>query len=86
MLRLWLLTFIYVFKANEDHERDFKTSSDHWDVILNYPLLLTPKFGRIDGDNAKIKEMWEQMIGILNSLGHGQRSVQKWKEVNYRED
>lgn len=44
-------------------------------------MLLKSKFGGFDGDNIKIKELWEEMIGILNSLGHGQRSRQKWKEV-----
>ncbi|XP_036141865.1 uncharacterized protein LOC118645492 isoform X2 [Monomorium pharaonis] len=67
--------------ATEEFERDFKTTSEHWDVIINYPMLLKSKFGGFDGDNIKIKELWEEMIGILNSLGHGQRSIQKWKEA-----
>jgi len=75
-----LLSFIYLLKES-DYEKDFKTTSEHWDMIVNYPMLLKSKFGGFDGDNAKIKELWEEMFGILNSLGYGQRSVQKWKEV-----
>lgn len=46
-------------------------------------MLLKSKFGGYDGDIIKIKKLWEEIVGILNSLGYGQRSVQKWKEMYY---
>jgi len=33
-----LLNFIYLLKES-DYERDFKTTSEHWDIIVNYPII-----------------------------------------------
>lgn len=62
----------------------FRLKEDHLTVLLdfmeNHPDLAT---GRLSVTNAKEKfrELWMELSNILNSLGYGTRTVEKWQKV-----
>lgn len=67
-------------------DRDFKSTPDHWRIIVQYmdeyPFIVTNKFSHSGGDKQNQKEIWEKLVNHLNSLGLGTRSVDKWQAVS----
>lgn len=58
--------------------------SQHWDIIINF-MELHPDFARnrVAGPTGRetIKKLWNELTNKLNSLGLGERTVQKWQKV-----
>lgn len=73
--------YIYIDK------RDFKTNPQQWNIAIDFleehPVLIKPNFMSADGDNKKTALLWGELAERLNSVGFGERSVEKWKAVWY---
>lgn len=58
---------------------------DIWEAYLNYfendnPILAVGKINGINSRN-RFNLAWKDLAGILNSLGHGQKTIQQWQKV-----
>lgn len=42
---------------------------------------MKPNFTHSDGDNKNIEKLWEELTQRLNSMGFGEKSVEKWMHV-----
>lgn len=62
-----------------------KLTEEHWNVIIKY-MVSHRKFarGQFSGPQGKKnqKGMWMELSSMLNSLGGGQKPVEKWQKVN----
>ncbi|CAG9765755.1 unnamed protein product [Ceutorhynchus assimilis] len=68
----------------------FRMREPHWEMLVTFfeanPSLVTGRFSGANG-KEKQKQLWAEIAAQLNSLGLGQRSVDKWqKGGNIRED
>ncbi|VEN44926.1 unnamed protein product [Callosobruchus maculatus] len=67
----------------------FKLRDEHWETMLTFfeahPDL---SHGRLKGLNARerAKQLWAELSQKLNSLGFGERSVDKWQKVAEKEN
>lgn len=60
-------------------------NENHWIQLLDY-MEKHPQFarGQFSGPSGKItqRKMWEELSKRLNSLGYGNKSVEKWQKVH----
>ncbi|VEN64137.1 unnamed protein product [Callosobruchus maculatus] len=67
----------------------FKLRDEHWETMLTFfeahPDL---SHGRLKGLNARerAKQLWAELTQKLNSLGFGERKVDKWQKVAEKEN
>lgn len=63
-----------------------KLTNDHWEVLVTF-MEKHPQFarGQFSGPSGKIgqKKMWEELAARLNSLGHGEKTTEKWQKVSF---
>jgi len=61
-----------------------KVTSQHWEVIINF-MVLHRDFAknRVVGPTGRetMKKLWDELSTKLNSLGQGERTIQKWQKV-----
>lgn len=46
-----------------------------------YPNMIKNKFSDKSGDRSQLNSQWKELADTLNSLGYGQKSVEKWQLV-----
>lgn len=61
-----------------------KTSPAQWAVLIDFltehPVMVTKTFVGLDA-RKKYQHLWEQVSTQLNSMGFGQKNVEKWIDV-----
>ncbi|VEN50352.1 unnamed protein product [Callosobruchus maculatus] len=61
-----------------------KLTEQHWQIIVNF-MELHPDFARnrVKGPTGRdtMKKLWGELASQLNSLGLGERSIQKWQKT-----
>lgn len=45
--------------------------------------MILNKFENYDGDRQEMSKLWESLVNILNGLGYGQKTVNKWQLVGF---
>ncbi|XP_018578551.1 uncharacterized protein LOC108916742 isoform X2 [Anoplophora glabripennis] len=62
----------------------FKINHSHWEVLVDF-MEKHPDLARgsFSGPNGKqeMKKLWQQLSNILNAIGMGERSTEKWQKV-----
>ncbi|XP_018578550.1 myb-related transcription factor, partner of profilin-like isoform X1 [Anoplophora glabripennis] len=62
----------------------FKINHSHWEVLVDF-MEKHPDLARgsFSGPNGKqeMKKLWQQLSNILNAIGMGERSTEKWQKT-----
>ncbi|VEN50930.1 unnamed protein product [Callosobruchus maculatus] len=63
-----------------------KLTEQHRQIVVNF-MELHPDFARnrVKGPTGRdtMKKLWEELASQLNSLGLGERSIQKWQKPGF---
>lgn len=75
----------FIFQWFLENERDFKTNTEHWEVVVNffelYPELIKNSFKNNANNKSNLNQKWQQLADNLNALGYGSKSVNKLQLV-----
>lgn len=62
-----------------------KTNPAQWAVLLDFlmehPMMVTKTFVGLDA-RKKYLNLWEEVATQVNSMGYGQKNVEKWIDVS----
>lgn len=65
----------------------FKLNEEHWHVLIefmeNHRDFACGRFSGVNGREIH-RKLWSEVVNLLNSLGYGTRTIEKWQKVRYK--